>query len=82
MLAPFPSVPSKELSELSYSVTGKPLAKRVVPEMLHSVVPDIYDPKRRRRIVHTSEFLKREQRFPHYTRARRWEAENLARFLR
>jgi hypothetical protein len=51
-------------------------------EMLHSVVPDIYDPKRRRRIVHTPHFLKREQRFPHYTRARRWEAENLARFLR
>ena len=51
-------------------------------EMLHSVVPDIYDPKRRRRIVHTSEFTKREHRFPHYSRARRWEAENLARFLR
>ena len=51
-------------------------------EMLHSVVPDIYDPKRGRRIVHTSAFLKREQRFPHYSRARKWEAENLARFLR
>jgi len=51
-------------------------------EMLHSVVPDIYDRKRRRRIVHTTEFLKREQRFPHYSRARRWEADNLARFLR
>ncbi len=51
-------------------------------EMLHSVVPDIYDPKRRRRIVHTEEFVKREQRFPHYSRARRWEADNLARFLR
>jgi hypothetical protein len=51
-------------------------------EMLHSVVPDKYDPKRRRRFVHTSEFLKREQRFPHYSRARRWEADNLARFLR
>jgi hypothetical protein len=51
-------------------------------EMLHSVVPDIYDRKRRRRIVHTEEFAKREQRFPHYTRAQRWEAENLARFLR
>lgn len=51
-------------------------------EMLHSVVPDIYDPKRRRRIVHTAEFSKREQRFPHYSRAQRWEADNLARFLR
>jgi hypothetical protein len=51
-------------------------------EMLHSVVPDIYDRKRRRRIVHTEEFTRREQRFPHYNRARRWEAENLARFLR
>ncbi len=51
-------------------------------EMLHSVVPDIYDRKRRRRIVHTPEFMKRERRFPHYTRAQRWEADNLARFLR
>ncbi len=51
-------------------------------EMLHSVVPDIYDPKRRRRIVHTSAFVKREQSFPHYNRARKWESENLARFLR
>jgi hypothetical protein len=51
-------------------------------EMLHSVVPDVYDRKRRRRIVHTPQFLKREQRFPHYNRAQRWEAENLARFLR
>ncbi len=51
-------------------------------EMLHSVVPDIYDRKRRRRIVHTEEFSRREQRFPHYARAQRWEAENLARFLR
>ncbi len=51
-------------------------------EMLHSVVPDIYDPKRGRRIVHTPAFAKREQRFPHYSRAQRWEAENLARFLR
>ncbi len=51
-------------------------------EMLHSVVPDVYDRKRRRRIVHTEEFARREQRFPHYTRAQKWEAENLARFLR
>ena len=51
-------------------------------EMLHSVVPDIYDRKRRRRIVHTEEFTKRERRFPYYSRARSWEADNLARFLR
>jgi hypothetical protein len=51
-------------------------------EMLHSVVPDKFDAKRGRRFVHTPEFLKREQRFPYYNRARRWEADNLARFLR
>jgi hypothetical protein len=51
-------------------------------EMLHSVVPDIYDRKRRRRIVHTEAFTKRERQFPYYTRAQRWEADNLARFLR
>jgi hypothetical protein len=54
----------------------------VYHEMLHSVVPDVYDRKRRRRIVHTAEFFKRERRFPHYTRAQKWEADNLARFLR
>ena len=51
-------------------------------EMLHSVVPDKYDAKRRRRFVHTEEFFQRERRFPHYNRAQRWEADNLARFLR
>jgi len=51
-------------------------------EMLHSVVPDKYDRKRGRRFVHTEEFLRRERLFPHYTRVRRWEADNLARFLR
>jgi hypothetical protein len=51
-------------------------------EMLHSVVPDIYDRKRRRRIVHTEEFSKRERKFPHYSRAQKWEADNIARFLR
>ncbi len=50
-------------------------------EMLHSVVPDkaIGGGKRR---VHTEEFNRREQEFPGYRRARRWEEENLARFLR
>ena len=50
-------------------------------EMLHAVVPD----KMRdngRRCVHTDEFNLREREFRFYKRARRWEDENLARFLR
>src|SRR3954463_7889384 len=50
-------------------------------EMLHAVVPD----KTRgngRRWVHTEEFNRREREFRFYKRARRWEDENLARFLR
>jgi hypothetical protein len=50
-------------------------------EMLHSVVPDEIGPSGRRR-VHTEEFNRRERVFPGYRRARRWEEENLARFLR
>lgn len=50
-------------------------------EMLHSVVPDEFDASGRRR-VHTERFARREQKFPLYARARRWEDENLARFLR
>lgn len=50
-------------------------------EMLHSVVPDERLPGNRRR-VHTEEFDRRERRFPLYRRARRWEDENLSRFLR
>ena len=50
-------------------------------EMLHSVVPDEIGPSGRRR-VHTPEFYRREKQFPGYNRARRWEDENLARFLR
>lgn len=49
-------------------------------EMLHSVVPDKV--RRGRRLVHTDEFNRREREFPRYQRARRWEADNLARFLR
>jgi hypothetical protein len=49
-------------------------------EMLHSVVPDEHSGRRRR--VHTEEFSRREREFPRYQRARRWEEENLARFLR
>ena len=50
-------------------------------EMLHSVVPDEMDSAGRRRI-HTAEFYRREKAFPRYRRARQWEDENLARFLR
>ncbi len=50
-------------------------------EMLHSVVPEEASAGGRRR-VHTEEFNRREQKFPGYRRARRWEEENLARFLR
>lgn len=50
-------------------------------EMLHSVVPDELLPNGRRR-VHTDEFYRREKEFPGYRRARRWEDDNLARFLR
>jgi len=49
--------------------------------MLHSVVPDETVSRGRRR-VHTEEFNRRERDFPSYRRARRWEEENLARFLR
>ncbi len=50
-------------------------------EMLHAVVPDELDAGGRRR-VHTDEFNRREAQFRSYRRARRWEKENLARFLR
>ncbi len=50
-------------------------------EMLHSVVPDEPLPGGRRR-VHTNEFNRRERLFPNYTRARRWEEDNLGKFLR
>jgi hypothetical protein len=50
-------------------------------EMLHAVVPDEEMPSGRRR-VHTEEFNRREKAFRSYRRARRWEEENLAKFLR
>ena len=49
-------------------------------EMLHSVVPEQIVSGRRR--VHTEEFNRRERKFRSYRRARRWEEDNLARFLR
>lgn len=53
----------------------------VYHEMLHSVVPDQFDPKGRR-LIHHGAFNRREQLFPHYRRAKRWEEQNLDRFLR
>lgn len=53
----------------------------VYHEMLHARVPDEYTEDGRRK-VHTEEFSLRERQFLHYKRARRWEYENLARFLR
>lgn len=50
-------------------------------EMLHAFVPDEIGPDGRRR-VHTEEFNRREREYPNYYRARRWEEENLAKFLR
>jgi len=50
-------------------------------EMLHSVVPDKLLRSGRRQ-VHTDEFNRRERAFHSYHRARRWEEQNLARFLR
>ena len=59
---------------------------RIHPRLDAAFVPTwfleyvIYPSGRRR--VHTEEFNRREQQFPYYQRARRWEEENLARFLR
>lgn len=50
-------------------------------EMLHAVVPDRVR-EDGRRCVHTDEFNRREREFRFYKRARRWEEDNLARFLR
>jgi len=53
----------------------------VYHEMLHAVVRDETLPSGRR-VVHTDEFPRRESRFRHFRKARRWERENLLRFLR
>lgn len=53
----------------------------VYHEMLHAMVPDEVDAAGRRR-VHTEEFNRQEKNFRYFRRARRWEDENLARFLR
>jgi hypothetical protein len=50
-------------------------------EMLHAFVPDKFD-ENGRRIVHHEKFNSRERKFHFYRRAKKWEDENLARFLR
>jgi hypothetical protein len=50
-------------------------------EMLHAVVPDRYDSSGRR-LIHHDGFAERERRFHWFRRAKAWEEENLARFLR
>jgi hypothetical protein len=50
-------------------------------EMLHAVVPDRYDEQGRRQIHHEG-FYERERKFRWFRRAKAWEQENLARFLR
>ena len=54
----------------------------VYHEMLHAVVPDEVDEQSGRRKVHTDEFQRKEREYRYYRRARQWEDENLARFLR
>ena len=49
-------------------------------EMLHAFVPDKFD-ESGRRIVHHEKFNTRERKFHFYRRAKKWEEENLARFL-
>jgi hypothetical protein len=53
----------------------------VYHEMLHAVVPDRFD-ESGRRVVHHEDFNRRERRFHWFRRAKTWEEENLARFLR
>jgi hypothetical protein len=53
----------------------------VYHEMCHAVVPDEFD-ERGRRIVHHEKFYARERQFHWFRRAKQWEDENLARFLR
>lgn len=53
----------------------------VFHEMLHAMVPDRYDDQGRR-LVHHDGFAERERQFRGFRRAKTWERENLARFLR
>lgn len=53
----------------------------VYHEMCHAVVRDRYT-RAGRRIVHHEKFFARERQFHWFKRAKTWEDENLARFLR
>ncbi len=53
----------------------------VYHEMLHAMVPDRFD-RAGRRVVHHEHFNEREREFHWFRRAKAWEEENLARFLR
>ncbi len=53
----------------------------VYHEMCHAVVPDRYT-KSGRRVVHHEGFWARERRYRFFKRAKKWEEENLGRFLR
>jgi hypothetical protein len=53
----------------------------VYHEMCHAVVPDRYTPDGRR-LIHHEGFAVQERKFHWFKRAKRWEEENLARFLR
>jgi predicted metal-dependent hydrolase len=50
-------------------------------EMLHAMVPDRYDGSGRR-VIHHEGFAEKERKFHWFRRAKTWEQENLARFLR
>ncbi len=50
-------------------------------EMCHAVVRDEFDASGRR-IVHHEKFYARERRFHWFRRAKTWEEENIARFLK
>jgi len=53
----------------------------VYHEMCHAVVPDRYT-KSGRRVVHHDGFWQRERKYRFFKRAKKWEGENLGRFLR
>jgi hypothetical protein len=53
----------------------------VYHEMCHAVVPDRYT-KSGRRVIHHDGFWQRERKYRFFKRAKKWEGENLARFLR
>ena len=50
-------------------------------EMLHAMVPDRYD-QSGRRVIHHEEFYAKERQYRWFRKAKAWEQENLARFLR